>query len=180
MRTFRPRPDPYKSDRCHSILTKLRSTVHVMNRPAARQGSRPHPGPPPRRRACRALDLHRRTRPSAVLYRRQADEALAASSEPRPPSKHLQRPPAHPKHQRRGDGVEGDPGTARDRSSTFLRPDPTEALSGSPTAPESARKSKRNHPPPSFLDTSRVDHPTPPQRVLSTENQHERWPHTSA
>jgi hypothetical protein len=51
---LRHRPDPYKSDRCHSILTKLRSTVHVMNRPAARQGSRPHPGPPPRRRACRA------------------------------------------------------------------------------------------------------------------------------
>ena len=70
MRTFRPRPDPYKSDRCQLILTKLRSTVHVMNRPAARQGSRPHPGPPPRRRACRALDLHRRTRPVAVLHRR--------------------------------------------------------------------------------------------------------------
>ena len=90
MRTLRPRPDPYKSYRCHSILAKLRSTVHVIDRPSARQGSRPHPWPPPRRRACRALDHHRRTRPSAVLHRRQAEG-------PSRPRRSRGRPPCTPK-----------------------------------------------------------------------------------
>ena len=70
MRTLRPRPDPYTSDRCHSIPTKLRSTVHVMNRPSARQGSRPHPG---RRRVDWRTGpsiTHRRTRSGAVLHPR--------------------------------------------------------------------------------------------------------------
>ena len=89
MRTLRPRPDPYKSDRCQRILTKLRSTVHVMDRPAARLGSRPHPGPPPRRRACRARFTHRRARSGAVLHRRSpAGPSRPHPSRGRPPRTH--------------------------------------------------------------------------------------------
>ena len=127
MKTFRPRPDPYKSDRCYWILTKLRSTVHVMDRPAARQGSRPHPGPPPRRRACRALDLHRRTRHSAALYRRPPEG-------PSRPRRSRGRPPCTPKGPQRLQNT----GAAPTASKTFPRPLPT--ASRPPFVPKPPRR----------------------------------------
>ena len=74
-----------------------------------------------------------------------------------------ERPLAPPKRRRRVDGVGGGPAAARDRSSTFIRPDPTEGPSRDRTTSKRPQKSTRNHPRPSFLETSRVDGVGPPQ-----------------
>ena len=127
MRTLRPRPDSYKSDRCQRILTNLRSTVQVMDRPATRRASRSHPGPPPRRRACRALDLHRRTRHSAALYRRPPEG-------PSRPRRSRGRPPRTHKGPQRLQNT----GAAPTASKTFPRPLPT--ASRPPFVPKPPRR----------------------------------------